>query len=106
VPINTLGAHTVSADGTLERLWECTVSTKLSATAIVPDRDLLYIDDYQNGTDSLVVFKAFHWRRVTVPLDANLRTIGIILLGVNEDGYILSSEAGGNKALISRIFLR
>jgi hypothetical protein len=53
-PINNLlGAHTVLRDGTLERLWERNGVYKVSASpAIVPDRDLLYIDDYQNGTDS------------------------------------------------------
>lgn len=108
-PINNLlGAHTVLADGTLERLWECNGVFKVSASpAIVPDRDLLYIDDYQNGTDSLVVLGLSTGERLaTVPLGANLPTIGTIFLGMNEDVYILSSEAGGDKGLISRIFVR
>jgi hypothetical protein len=108
-PINNLlGAHTVLADGTLERLWERNGVYKVSASpAIVPDRDLLYIDDYQNGTDSLVVLRLSTGEKLAiVPLAANLPTIGTIFLGMNEDVYILSSEAGGNDGLISRIFLR
>jgi hypothetical protein len=81
---------------------------KVSASpAIVPDRDLLYIDDYQNGTDSLVVLRLSSGEKLAaVPLAANLPTIGTIFLGMNEDVYILSSEAGGDKGLISRIFVR
>jgi hypothetical protein len=108
-PINNLvGAHTVLADGTLERLWERNGIYKVSASpAVVPDRDLLYIDNYQNGTDSLVVLKLSTGEELaTVPLAANLPTIGTIFLGMNEDVYILSSEAGTDSGLISRIFVQ
>ena len=107
-PINNLlGAHTVLADGTLQRLWERNGIYKVSASpAIVPDRDLLYIDDYQNGTDSLVVLRLSTGEKLaSVPLAATLPTIGTIFLGMNEDIYILSSEAGGDNGLISRIFV-
>jgi hypothetical protein len=108
-PINNLiGAHTVLSDGTLERLWEINDVYKVSASpAICPDRDLLYIDNYQNGKDSLVVLKLSTGEELaTVPLDANLPTIGTIFLGMNEDVYILSSEAGSDNGLISRIFVQ
>lgn len=108
-PINNLiGAHTVLSDGTLQRLWEINDVYKVSASpAICPDRDLLYIDNYQNGTDSLVVLKLSTGEELaTVPLDANLPTIGTIFLGMNEDVYILSSEAGSDNGLISRIFVQ
>jgi hypothetical protein len=108
-PINNLvGAHTVLSDGTLQRLWERNGVYKVSASpAIVPDRDLLYIDNYQNGTDSLVVLKLSTGEELaTVPLSANLPTIGTIFLGMNEDVYILSSEAGSSNGLISRIFIQ
>lgn len=107
-PINNLlGAHTVLSDGTLQRLWEINDVYKVSASpAIVPDRDLLYIDNYQNGTDSFVVLRLSTGEELaSVPLSANLPTIGTIFLGMNEDVYILSSEAGTNNGLISRIFL-
>lgn len=107
-PINNLlGAHTVLSDGTLQRLWEINDVYKVSASpAIVPDRDLLYIDNYQNGTDHFVVLKLSTGEELaSVPLSANLPTIGTIFLGMNEDVYILSSEAGTNNGLISRIFL-
>jgi hypothetical protein len=42
----------------------------------------------------------------TVPLSANLPTIGTIFLGMNQDVYILSSEAGSDNGLIIRIFLQ
>lgn len=108
-PINDLlGAHTVLADGTLERLWERNGVYKVSASpAIVPDRDLLYIDDYRNGTDSLIVLRLSTGEELaTVPLDTTLPTIGTIFLGRHEDVYILSSEAGGDNGLISRIFMQ
>lgn len=108
-PINNfLGAHTVLADGTLQRLWERNGVYKVSASpAIVPDRDLLYVDNYQNGTDSLVVLRLSTGEELaTVALSANLPTIGTIFLGMNEDVYILSSEAGSDNGLISRIFLQ
>src|ERR1043165_1408934 len=108
-PINSLlGAHTVLADGTLQRLWERDGIYKVSASpAIVPDRDLLYVDNYQNGTDSFVILRLSTGEELaTVPLDANLPTIGTIFLGMNQDVYILSSEAGSDKGLISRIFVQ
>jgi len=88
-----VGAHTVLSDGTLQRLWERNGIYKVSASpAIVPDRDLLYIDNYQNGTDSLVVLKLSTGEELaTVPLAANLPTIGTIFLGMNED--VTSSAA-------------
>lgn len=108
-PINNLlGAHTVLSDGTLQRLWERNGVYKVSASpAIVPDRDLLYIDNYQNGTDSFVVLRLSTGEELaTVPLAANLPTIGTIFLGMNDDVYILSSEAGSDNGLISRIFVQ
>lgn len=108
-PINNfLGAHTVLPDGTLQRLWERNGVYKVSASpAIVPDRDLLYIDNYQNGTDSFVVLRLSTGEELaTVPLAANLPTIGTIFLGMNEDVYILSSEAGSDNGIISRIFVQ
>jgi len=108
-PINNfLGAHTVLPDGTLQRLWERNGVYKVSASpAIVPDRDLLYVDNYQNGTDSFVVLRLSTGEELaTLPLAANLPTIGTIFLGLNEDVYILSSEAGSNNGLISRIFVQ
>ncbi len=108
-PINNfLGAHTVLPDGTLQRLWQRNGVYKVSASpAIVPDRDLLYVDNYQNSTDSFVILRLSTGEELaTVPLDANLPTIGTIFLGMNQDVYILSSEAGSNKGLISRIFVQ
>lgn len=107
-PINNfLGAHTVLSDGTLQRLWQRNGVYKVSASpAIVPDRDLLYVDNYQNGTDSFVVLRLSTGEELaTVPLAANLPTIGTIFLGMNDDVYILSSEAGTDSGLISRIFV-
>jgi hypothetical protein len=43
---------------------------------------------------------------VRVPLAATLPTIGTVFLGLNEDVYILSSEAGSDKGLLSRIFVQ
>jgi len=106
-PINNyLGAHTVLSDGTLQPLWERNGVYKVSASpAIAPDRDLLYIDNYQDGMDSFVVLKLSTGEELaSVPLSANLPTIGTIFLGMNEDVYILSSEAGSDNGLISRIF--
>lgn len=102
-----LSAHTVLADGTLASMWSINGTYKVSASpAIVPDRDLLYIDNYQNGRDALVVLRLSTGAELaSVPLDANLPTIGTIFLGMNDDVYIINSEAGSQDGLISRIFV-
>lgn len=106
-PINNLvSANHVSPDGRLEPVWE-RAGYKVSASpALVPDRDLLYIDHYQNGKDHLVVLKLSTGEELaSVELSATLPTIGTIVPGMNNDVYITSSEAGGKNGLISRIFV-
>lgn len=107
-PINNLlAAHRVTANGTLEPVWEHD-SYKVSASpAIVPDRDLLYIDDYQDGKDHLVILRlSTGLELASIELAATLPTIGTIFPGMNNDVYILSSEAGGNDGIISRVYIR
>ncbi len=107
-PINRLlAAHRISPDYALAVLWERNGKYKVSASpAIVPDRDLLYIDDYRDGHDYLVILRLSTGEELaSIKLDATLPTIGTIFIGMNDDVYILSSEAGGNNGLISRIYL-
>ena len=95
-------------DGTLEPVWEHD-SYKVSASpAIVPDRDLLYIDDYRrDGKDHLVILRlSTGLELASIELAATLPTIGTIFPGMNNDVYILSSEAGGNDGVISRVYIR
>jgi hypothetical protein len=58
-PLNhLLSAQHVNADGSLTPVWERYNSYTMSASpALVPDRDLLYIDNYVNGHDNFVVLR-------------------------------------------------
>jgi hypothetical protein len=106
-PINNLlAAHRVTADGTLEPVWEHDTYKVSASPAIVPDRDLLYIDDYRDGKDHLVILRlSTGLELASIELAATLPTIGTIFPGMNNDVYILSSEAGGNDGVISRVYI-
>ena len=107
-PVNSLlSAHQVTPAGKLVSLWNRDGVYKPSASpAICPDRDLLCIDNYQDGRDHFVILRLSTGEFLgTVPLDANLPTIGTIFLGRNDDVYILNSEAGTPHGQISRIFV-
>ena len=106
-PINKLlAAHRVAADGRLEPVWEDDRYKVSASPAIVPDRDLLYIDDYRGGKDHLVILRLSTGRQLaSIELAATLPTIGTIFPGMNNDVYILSSEAGGNDGIISRVYV-
>jgi hypothetical protein len=106
-PINNLvSANRVKPDGKLEPVWE-RAGYKVSASpALVPDRDLLYIDNYQNGKDHFVVLKLTTGEELaSVELSATLPTIGTIVPGMNNDVTITSSETGRPNGLITRIYL-
>ena len=107
-PINNLlAAHRVTADGKLEPVWEHDRYKVSASPAIVPDRDLLYIDDYRDGKDHLVILRlSTGLELASIELAATLPTIGTIFPGMNNDVYILSSEAGGNDGVISRVYIR
>ena len=106
-PINALvSAHRVGSDGSLEPVWERSGYRTSASPALVPDRDLLYIDDWRDGRDHLVVLRlSTGGELASVALSARLPTIGTIFPGMNNDVYLLSSEAGGGKGLISRVFV-
>lgn len=107
-PVNSLlSAHRLTPDGQLESLWNINGKYQASASpAICPSRDLLYIDNYQHDRDHFVVLRLSTGEELaSVPLEANLPTIGTIFLGLNEDVYILNSEAGTPDGRISRIFV-
>ena len=107
-PINRLlAAHQFFADGSSSLLWERNdVYTVSASPAIVSDRDLLYIDNYKDGRDYFVVLRLSTGEELaSVPLAAKLPTIGTIFVGMNQDVFILNSEAGGENGLISRITL-
>ena len=67
---------------------------------------MLYIDDYRDGQDNLVVPKLSTGEKsARVALEASLPTIGTILLGMNDDVYIISTETGGSDGLLSHVFI-
>lgn len=107
-PINgLLSEHDVAADGKLTMRWQNDIYRPSASPAISPDRDLLYIDNYTGERDELVVLRLSSGDELAkVPLDATLPTIGAIFLGMNNDVYITSSEAGGSDGLMSRVFVR
>lgn len=104
-PINRLlAAHRVQRDGQLQMLWERDGYAASASPALVPDRDLLYIDNWQDGLDHLVVLRLSTGAELaSVPLQAKQPTIGTIFVGMNDDVFIVSSEASGTGGLISRI---
>jgi hypothetical protein len=106
-PINDLlAAHRVTADGTLEPVWEHDTYKVSASPALVPDRDLLYIDDYRDVKDHLVILRlSTGLELASIELAATLPTIGTIFPGMNNDVYILSSEAAGNDGVISRVYI-
>lgn len=105
-PINNLlAAHRVTADGSLQQVWEHDIYKVSASPAIVPDRDLLYIDDYQDGKDHLIILRlSTGLKLASIELAATLPTIGTIFPGMNNDVFILSSEAGGSAGVISRVY--
>ncbi|MFZ4814938.1 MAG: hypothetical protein ACOYL5_10400 [Phototrophicaceae bacterium] len=106
-PMNDLlSAQQVTASGELVPVWERD-SYKVSASpAIVPDRDLLYVDDYRDGHDWLIVLQLSTGEELAaIQLEAQLPTIGTIFPGMNDDVYLLSSEAATENGLISRVFV-
>lgn len=106
-PINNLlAAHQVGGNGELEILWERDAYKISASPAVVPDRDLLYIDDYRDGKDHLVILRLSTGEELaTVELAATLPTIGIIFPGMNNDVYILSSEVGEEAGLVNRVYV-
>jgi len=106
-PINALvSAHRVGPDGSLEPVWERSGYQASASPAIVPDRDLLYIDDWKDGYDHLVVLRLSTGEELaSLALSAKLPTIGTIFPGMGGDVFLISSEAGGH-GLISRIFVQ
>jgi hypothetical protein len=104
-PINCLlSAHRFNHDGGLVLVWERNIYKPSASPAVVIDSDILYIDDYRDGKDHFVVLRLSTGEELaSVPLDATLPTIGTIFVGMNEDVFIISSEAGTSDGLISRI---
>jgi hypothetical protein len=104
-PVNALvSAHRVGADGSLEEVWERPGYRASASPALVPDRDLLYVDDWKGGRDHLVVLRLSTGEELArVALEAKSPTIGTIFPGLDDDVYLLSSEANGGPGLISRI---
>ena len=104
-PINGyVAVHRNSGTDGLEPVWER--SYKMSASpAIVPDRDFLYIDDYKEGHDHLVVLRLTTGEELArVALVAQEPTVGCIFVGMNQDVYILNTETEGRTGYISRIY--
>jgi hypothetical protein len=101
-----LSAHRVGADGQLTAVWERTGYKVSASPALVPDRDLLYIDDYRDGKDHLVILRLSTGEPLgDIELPAARPSIGTIFPGQNNDVYLLSSEAGSQNGWINRVVL-
>ena len=105
-PINRYVAmHHLTQGGTMEPRWER--QYKMSASpALVPDRDLLYIDDfdYNKGRDYFLVVRLSTGEELArVELPAKEPTVGCIFVGMNQDVFMLSSETGEATGYVSRI---
>lgn len=93
--------------GRLTRRWEREGYKVSASPAIVADRSHLYLDDYRDGVDNFVALDLRTGRELArLPLPATLPTVGTIFPGLNDDVYVLSSEAGAPTGKFSRIHLR
>lgn len=106
-PINGyVATHQLTESGQLERCWERHYKASASP-ALVPDRGHLYIDDYRDGRDHLVVLELATGKELArVVLPATEPTVGCIFVGMNDDVYILSTETGGQTGFLSRVHVR
>ncbi len=98
-----VAAHQLLPDYRLELLWERAYNVSASP-AYVADRDLLYLTDYRDGCDHLVVVQGTTGTEVArAQLAARKPTIGTIVPGTADDVYVLSTEVGEKTGYISRI---
>jgi hypothetical protein len=106
-PINGyVAAHELTAPGQFTHRWERQFKPSASP-AIVPDRGYLYMDDFADGRDHLVVLDlASGDERARVALPATEPTVGCIFVGRNDDVYVCSTETGGATGFVSRIYMR
>lgn len=106
-PINGyVAAHQLTESGRFEPRWERRYKASASP-ALVPDRGHLYIDDYRDGRDHLIVLELATGRELArVALPATEPTVGCIFVGMNADVYLLSTETGGPTGFVSRVHVR
>lgn len=101
-----VAALRLNAQKVLERLWEkkYAISAK---PAVVADRQKVYINDFQNGTDYFVVLDLLSGTelgRVATP--ATKPTIATMVIGLNNDVYYCSNEYGSPTGYFHRISLQ
>jgi hypothetical protein len=96
----------VAADGNLKLFWKPNSYRVSVSPAIVPDRNFLYVDHYWDGNDWLVVLELATGKELAaVELSTTLPTIGTVFPGMKNDVYLLSTEAGTQNGLISRVYV-
>jgi hypothetical protein len=106
VPVNKkIAAYRLYRDGRAELLWERAYLVSASP-AMVPDRDLLYINDFDGTHDHFVVARLSTGEELARrELPATEPTMGIIFPGLNDDAYLLSTETGGKIGFFNRLYL-
>lgn len=107
-PLNDLvSANKISADGSIELLWEKSGIKVSASPAISVSSGHIYVDDYKNGRDYFVVLDLLTGGELgRIGLPAILPTVGTIFIGQNNDVYILSSEAGNKTGYVTKVFIK
>lgn len=108
IVINDQGAHRICAvrlvGQSLLRLWSRPYNTS-AKPAIVADRGLLYINDFRNGRDYLVVLNLLTGAEVyRVRTPALHPTIATIIVGTQNDVYYASNEPYQAQGFLHRIY--
>ena len=106
VPVNKkIAAYRLFADGRAELVWEREYLVSASP-AMVPNRDHLYINDFDGQHDHFVAVRLSTGEELARrELRATEPTMGIIFPGMNDDVYLLSTETGGSIGFFNRIFV-
>lgn len=97
----TISASRVTSVGAYQQLWEKSLQTS-ARPAIVADRNLVYVNDYVNGFDHLVVLDLQTGQELArKKTNATKPTIGTII--VTPDDYVIyaSNEAGNLSGLLN-----
>lgn len=100
-----LTAVRVTDDNDLERLWQIEL-THSSSPVIVSDREMLYVNDYVDGRDHLVVLDLTTAEELLrVPTPATRATISTIVVSATDEVYFGSLEPGQPIGLFHRIYI-
>lgn len=98
-----VNAFVVNDDGTLSILWQKDATVSASG-AVVADREVVYVTDYVDGSNHLVVLDLMTGNELLrIPTPATRATIGSILLTPDNEVFLASNEPGQPTGLLVRV---